>query len=119
MSHESLITVAIVPIVRSFQCVYKSAAFGVLTTLLFLILSSGHYLLDLNCKELFFFFLSASSLVAEDGSCYFRMNLKDWFLNSHALRQHGVLDGAIRGMVYHNSMTVDGKFSTDVMQRQR
>ena len=63
------------------------------------------------------FLLNFHSLVAEDGSCYYRMNLKDWFLNPHPLRQEGVLDGVLRGMVYHNSMMVDGLFSTDVIQR--
>jgi len=56
----------------------------------------------------------AMDLVAEDGSCYYRMNLKDWFRNPHPLRQQGVLDGVLRGMVYHNSMMVDGSFSTDL-----
>ena len=54
------------------------------------------------------------SLVSEDGTCYYRMNLRDWFKNSHSLIQRGVLDGLIRGMVNRNSMLVDRFFSTDV-----
>ena len=71
----------------------------------------------MKCNLILGFMVDVRSLVAEDGTCYYRMNLKDWFRNSHALRQPGILDGALRGMVYHNSMVVDKYFSSDVRGR--